>query len=150
MNTENRTSYKSEIDTWLMAVIVAGGIFLIASVAWGTITNPQLPAIIIGTLSAAIYCAIMADLICHTHYTIDHDHGLLIIKGGILVSDKIKIAEITAIKPTQTWLSAPALSVKHRLEVRYGRRRTVVISPRNRAAFIAELQAINPAITFSE
>ncbi|KAF2514136.1 PH domain-containing protein [Flavobacterium salilacus subsp. salilacus] len=77
-------------------------------------------------------------------YVINNDS--LQIKMGIIEYQQVKISDITSVKRTNNPVSAPALSLK-RLEVRYGNRFDyLLISPKDRDAFIANLLEINPFI----
>lgn len=108
--------------------------------------------LLIGSVTAselwfiAIYCplaiAFEAYIYTSTHYTISGD--TLTVKS-ILLCEKININDITKISHTRTWLSAPALSL-NRIELRYNRGHTIVISPRNESSFISQLRTINPSI----
>ncbi|NDI99409.1 PH domain-containing protein [Flavobacterium sp. LaA7.5] len=77
-------------------------------------------------------------------YVINNDS--LHIKMGIIEYQQVKISDITSVKRTNNPVSAQALSLK-RLEVRYGNRFDyLLISPKDRDAFIANLLEINPFI----
>jgi len=67
------------------------------------------------------------------------------VKCGFVINIRIDIATITKIEPTNTMLSSPALSFD-RIEVFYNKYDSVIISPGDKAGFIAKLQQINPAI----
>lgn len=71
--------------------------------------------------------------------------NILRIKAGFLVNLKIDIASIKSIKSTNSIMSAPALSLD-RIEIRYNKYDSVVISPAKKEEFIAELIKINPLI----
>ncbi|MFF2445771.1 PH domain-containing protein [Neobacillus sp. NPDC058068] len=58
---------------------------------------------------------------------------------------KIDIMTITSIRKTRNPLSSPALSL-NRLEVQYGKWTTILISPKNKKQFCAELSKINSTI----
>ncbi len=138
-NSERRI-YASAIDTWLLVVIglcMAGTTLL---TAWSALTGAQPVAIAITAAMGALF----ADVLINTSYTIAN--GKLIIKCGITQRHTVEISEITSIRKTQSLLSAPALSVRHRIEVKYGRRKSIIISPRNRHEFIDNLLHINPLI----
>jgi len=50
--------------------------------------------------------------------------------------------EIRAVEPTRNPLSSPALSLVDRLRIDYGRGSSVMISPRDKARFLAELERL--------
>ncbi|THU32402.1 hypothetical protein FAM09_26785 [Niastella caeni] len=78
-----------------------------------------------------------------TYYTIDNN--LLIIKCGFLYKTTIDIQHIRKIKETNSTISSPATSID-RLEISYGKYRTVLISPKQKMEFINELKSLNPGI----
>lgn len=71
-----------------------------------------------------------------TGYTLGAD--ALVIQSGPM-RWTVPYAEIRSVRPTASMASAPAMSLR-RLEVRYGDGQSVVISPRNRDAFVAALR----------
>lgn len=89
-----------------------------------------------------IVVALEAFLYTGTSYTVD---GEKLTVKSFLVKEEINIGDITSIAHTRTWLSAPALSL-NRIELRYRRSRSIVISPRSEEQFIARLKQVNPAI----
>lgn len=139
-----RRIYASAIDTWLLVVIglcMAGTTLL---TAWSALTGAQPVAIAITAATTIAMGALFADVLINTSYTVAN--GKLIIKCGITQCHTVEISEITLIRKTQSLLSAPALSVRHRIEVKYGHRKSIIISPRNRHDFIDNLLHINPLI----
>jgi hypothetical protein len=128
--------YKSKIDIWLLAVVFVPLLIILVQAlvtfTWG----------LLAFITAII--AVMIYMFTATKYVIDNDS--LQVKMGIIEYHKVKISSITSIKKTNNPLSAPALSLK-RLEVRYGNRFDyLLISPKNREAFVASLLEINPSI----
>ena len=79
-----------------------------------------------------------------TTYYIIRD-GTLIVRSSILYNTHIPISHIVSISPTGNPISAPAASLD-RLEIRYGPYETILVSPKDKAGFIAHLKAINPKI----
>ncbi|MEM9325716.1 MAG: PH domain-containing protein [Bacteroidota bacterium] len=67
------------------------------------------------------------------------------IKCGWIYNWDIHIMKIQSIKPTRNPWSSPAPSLD-RIEIRYGRYDSVLISPENKEALVEALQAINPDI----
>lgn len=60
---------------------------------------------------------------------------------------RVPVAEISEVRKSTSLLSAPAAGFD-RLEIRWGRRQSVLISPRDRAGFLLRLQHENPNIHF--
>lgn len=79
-----------------------------------------------------------------TSYTITAT-GNLQIRSGWLYNLVIPISQITKIKHTNNPLSSPALSFD-RLEIRYGKWNTVLISPAQKEDFLQTLLLHNPSI----
>jgi hypothetical protein len=82
-------------------------------------------------------------LLCFTtHYAIENE--VLLIRCGFWKS-RIPIREITSVRSTRNPLSSPAMSLD-RLEIRYGSKGSVLISPKNKALFAEALSTVNPGI----
>lgn len=131
-----RQVYKSKIDIWLLAVVfvplIAVLLQVLVTFTWGLV------ALI------AVIIAVMGYMFTTTKYIIDNNS--LQVNIGFIRYYHIKISNITAVRKTNNPLSAPALSLK-RLEVRYGKSFDyILISPRDRDAFIEDLLKINPSI----
>ena len=78
-----------------------------------------------------------------TKYTI---HGnILKIKCGFLFNKEIDIHTIRKISETNNPLSSPAASLD-RLEIVFGANDTVLISPKNKEAFIKDITSVNAAV----
>lgn len=128
--------YHSKIDLWL--VLVLCGILLLST----------LPFLInsFSWIGMFVDCAILLfllDLFINTVYIIDGN--CLIVKCGSLIKNKYDISKITTVSDTRTILSAPALSID-RIKIRFQNREELVISPKNKSAFIEDLKKQNPQI----
>ena len=127
--------YRSKIDTWLIAVLVpamvaAGAVGLLAT-ASGT------PATVwSGAFIVAIGLGLPWWVLVATHYTFAERE--LVIRSGPF-RWRVPVAEITDVSPTSNPLSSPALSLD-RLRIEYGRKRWIMISPRDREDFLRELE----------
>lgn len=137
------TTYRSKIDHWMWITIAVIFIACLIPViidtnqSWNTYLWLIIPYIIPTFLIINIYT--------NTYYTIDEEALTLKVKSGFLVNSKYNINKITHIRKTNTWLSSPALSLD-RIEITIDKYNKVVISPKDKAQFIAHLQAINPNI----
>ncbi len=78
-----------------------------------------------------------------TYYTIEGD--VLSVRCGFLMHIKISIASITRIKETSDPASAPATSLD-RLRIEYGNGKKVLISPKEKQAFIDKILSLNNVI----
>ena len=83
----------------------------------------------------------------NTDYTIDGSQ--LLVRSGILFQRTIDINTITQISETNNFLSAPATSLD-RLEIKYNKYNSVLVSPKNKTQFIHDLVAQNPNIKLIE
>ncbi|PNW28448.1 PH domain-containing protein [Formosa algae] len=79
-----------------------------------------------------------------TLYTIT-DTGILIVKCSFLYHQRFDIHKIKSVAKTNTLMSSPAPSLD-RLELTYGEYNTIVISPKDKIAFVSQLIKTNPNI----
>lgn len=78
-----------------------------------------------------------------TKYTIEN--GKLTVKSGFLFHKTIDINTIKKIKETNNFISAPATSLD-RIELFYGKYDSIIISPKKKKEFIAEIKTLNPNV----
>lgn len=88
-------------------------------------------------------CVFIVYVVLCTYYEIGE--GTLRVKSGFLLDRSILINAITKIEATHNPISAPAISLD-RLEIFYNKYESVIISPKEKLAFIAHLKQINPKI----
>ena len=74
-----------------------------------------------------------------------NDKSELLIKCGFLYNVVIDISAIKSINRTRNLISSPAASLD-RIELKYGKWDSVIISPSNKIEFVNELLKINPSI----
>jgi len=79
---------------------------------------------------------LLFSIFARTHYTVA-DGDLRIVSGPF--GWTIALSEITSIEPSRNLLSSPALSID-RLKVSYGKRKFVLISPADKAGFLAAVE----------
>ena len=128
--------YRSAVDTWLRIVLGAG--VAIAVAACGiTIVAGDAAARAVAGLALLVGAGLPLWILASTTYTFDG--GELAIRSGP-VRSRVPVADITAITPTTNPLSSPALSLA-RLRIDYGPGRSIMISPADRAGFLADLEA---------
>lgn len=130
------TTYKSKIGLELLIPIglVLGGtflLFLLGEPKW------------IGLAIILPVIVFTAHLFATTNYTIDGEQ--LIVKSGFVVNKTIEIYSIKKIIETNNPVSSPATSMD-RLEITYGKFDSIVISPKEKLAFIEHLKRINSNI----
>lgn len=127
--------YTSKIDTWLLIVLlVSVAVALVA--AGATIVTKSAVAIAIGAFIAVIGAGLPVWLLTSTKYTIGSE--TLLVQSGPF-NWKVPLDAISSVEPTRNPLSSPALSLD-RLHIKYGRGQEIMISPRNKATFIEELE----------
>lgn len=127
-------TYRSRIDTWLVAVIVAA----IASVIYSSVqalTAPVPGTVLIVVLVLLVSIALPAWLFLATHYTLTATE--LRIRSGPF-RWTVPLRDIVSVTPTRNPLSSPALSLD-RLRIEYGSGRWIMISPRDRDGFLRDL-----------
>lgn len=100
-----------------------------------------------GTWPVVIFLLLLnglfAYLFTHTYYEITDDE--LIIRSGFLFNGRVRINDIREIRETNNPLSSPAISLD-RLELRYGKNKYVLISPKDKKGFIDSILSLNPSI----
>ena len=128
--------YRSAVDAWLAAVLAAGGLIaLIAGIS--VFAAGDAAARGMAVLIVLMGVGLPLWILTTTAYTLDE--GVLLVRSGP-VTRRVPIADITGITPTRNPLSSPALSLDRlRIEVRGAR--PVLISPADRAGFLADLEA---------
>jgi hypothetical protein len=131
------TRYRSKIDSWLIALIVAVAIAHIWAVAkfvpsgdWATLT--------IFIPIAAVGLGLPLWVLFGTYYTLSPSS--LDVRCGP-VRSRVPINSIKEIRPIRSALSSPALSID-RLEIIYGNHESIMISPVDREKFMAALELL--------
>lgn len=130
-------TYKSKVSWWLFGPVfgmVLG--FLVAGIwqaAW-------LAVALLGAVAL-----FLLRLFTNTYYRLTPD-TLYIVCGWPM--QPIPVANIKRVVPSNSPLSSPALSFD-RLEISYNKYDSVLISPADKAGFLAALQQLNPAIEIS-
>ena len=128
-------TYKSKIDNWLIAVMAIPMLGVMVPIA--------LKGAWIGVFIMLPVIAFTVHMFATTYYTISGT--TLKVRGGFFVNIVVDIATIKSIAETDSLLSAPATSLD-RLEINYNRYDSVIISPKNKAAFIADILSINSEV----
>jgi hypothetical protein len=122
--------YKSKIDWWLPALMV---IALGFPLGMGIIEKEY--------LVSALFAILLAGIFVMFHYTVYKLDG-----GHLIVwNTKIDINAIRKINKTRNPISSPALSLD-RIEIIYNKFDSILISPKDKQAFVEELLKINPNI----
>lgn len=125
--------FAAKIDTWLLVLIACSTVVCLygvwsvlgeaGQVRWGT------------ALVLLVSAAIPVWIVLSTSYTLTGTQ--LRVRCGPF-RWTIPLAEIRDVRPTRNPLSSPAPSLD-RLRIEYGKRRSVMISPRDKEGFLGEL-----------
>jgi len=131
--------YKSKIDSGIILLLVVSllmpSMIFISEGTWE------------GLLMLSLVAIFIAYLMRQTKYTINDT--TLVVKAGFMVNIKIAISDIISVTKTDSILSAPANSITDRIEIKYQHtksEKSVIISPKERDAFLNQLVKINPDI----
>ena len=120
----------SRVDGWLVAVLLLAVVSPLAAVWWAGAD------VVLALASVMVTLLVCGVLLVPCRYTLESDH--LLIRCG-LIRQRIPYRDITAITPSRSLWSAPALSLQ-RVKLSYGRTSSQLVSPRERAVFIQALQ----------
>ncbi len=97
----------------------------------------------LGTMVIFMALVFSVHLFLNTYYTVNGN--ILEIKSGFILHKRIDIKTIDSITGTNNPISAPATSFD-RLEIFYDRSNIVLVSPKDKIAFIDHLKRVNPKI----
>ena len=98
-----------------------------------------------GLVLLALFSSAMVALIIKTRYIISDDNKLNV-KCWFIIDLDIDIKSIHRIRKTYNPLSSPAAALIGRIEVFYDTGKSIIISPKNRKVFIADLLSRNQSI----
>ncbi|MBD1391478.1 PH domain-containing protein [Mucilaginibacter glaciei] len=99
-----------------------------------------------GIIATAVISIVVLPMLLNTKYTITGD-GKLYVRCGWIVNIEMDIQSIRKLEDTRSVLSSPALSL-NRIEIFYNKFDSVMVSPKNKAEFVTELQRIKPSIEY--
>jgi hypothetical protein len=128
--------YPSKVDPWLAVVLAVAPVVSLVGVVATLIAGDGLAIAIAGF---AVLVGVYLGLVFPMRYGIEREH--LVVRHG-LVRQRVRLADITLVRPTRNPLSSPALSLD-RLAIRFGTGlfKSVMISPAAKDEFLAELAA---------
>lgn len=127
--------YKSKISLLLLILIT----FLMAALMLLMVWKESW----VGFSLMAITSLFLLHLFVSTYYTIEGSQ--LKVRSGLLVNLGIEIGSISKVVKSNSFLSSPATSFD-RIEIRYNKFDSVIISPADKSEFVRALKHLNPAI----
>ncbi|WP_127122019.1 PH domain-containing protein [Chryseotalea sanaruensis] len=127
--------YKSKISSLVLILVALPMTALMLLMIWQDTW--------LGFSIVAITSIFLFHLFLTTYYIIDG--GQLSIRSGFLVNIKIEISSISKVMKSNSFLSSPATSFD-RIEIRYNKFDSVIISPSDKSAFTEALKNLNPSI----
>lgn len=139
------SSHASKVDAWLV-LVTALTVATSAIAAWVMIREGGVPAVVMVPVTLVLGGGLPLWVLLGTRYELTP--GRLLIRCGPF-RWTVPLEEIRAVEPTRNPLSSPALSLD-RLRIDYGRGSSVMISPRDQARFLAELDRYRSAARLSK
>lgn len=129
------TRYKSKVDVSIFIILIAT-IAICVAVAFPLLITGGITNLLTGLSILAIGAGMPASILMATWYDVDDTH--LIIRSGFF-KWQIPLATIRTITPSRSIISGPAVSFD-RLQINYNRWNSVLVSPKDRAAFIQQIE----------
>lgn len=139
-NSQDRVKYKSKVDLFAP---VGLGISLLISIAF-SISAMTTSGIIAMTIGCVLFFVAFMYLINSTSYTVDNDTKRLVIKSAFTYQD-YNVLKIKIIKRSSSILSNTKSSSLDRIALKFPKEE-VIISPKDKHAFIAHIQQLHPEV----
>lgn len=143
-------THPTKIDWWLGLLIGVAAAGSVAAAAGVLATQPWTPGNLLPLLVGPLFFAATVWTMFNTAY--DIGGADLLVRAGPF-RWRIPLSAIESVTPTNNPLSSPAFSLD-RLMVRYrnegGAERWVMISPRDKAGFLADLAAASPGLVVTD
>ncbi len=136
-NIQRTRIYRSKIDPWLAATLVAA--IAVCALAGARVQASATPgATWIALLLWLVGAVLPLWILVATYYVLSVD--TLQVRSGPF-RWVVPVAKISAVTPSGRASSGPALSLD-RLRIDYGRGRSVLVSPRDKTGFAQELEIL--------
>ena len=128
--------FASKVDAWLLAtLVVTAGLSLWAiGLVW---TRTSSANAVVLTALIGLPGVVLPLWLLATSYELTSEE--LLVRSGPF-RWRVPLAQVRDVVPSRSWLSAPALSLD-RLRIDYARTSSLMISPKDKQHFIAELDA---------
>ena len=134
--------FTSKIDFWLALLMLGSSLLLILVPLWEWIyNNSSMNRIIFMSLFTIPGALLLLLIFFNVKYTLSDDK--LLVENGFS-TQSILLEDIAHITPTNSMLSAPALSLD-RIEIKY-KGDSIVISPKDKDGFYRAIQERVPAL----
>jgi hypothetical protein len=126
--------FRSAVDPWFYGLAFGLPVILL-KILRSVVLDASSTGIIVSTVGLAIASLAPLWLLISTHYQVDST--FLQIQAGPFYW-RVPLEQIRAITASRALVSSPALSV-NRLKIDYGQKRSILVSPKNKVAFIEAL-----------
>ncbi len=134
--------FTSKVDFWLAFLILGSSLLLILVPLWERIYNySSIRRVLFISLLTLPSAVLMLLIFFNINYSLSDEE--LLVKNGFS-TQSIPLKDITYITPTNTMLSAPALSLD-RIEIGY-KGGSVVISPKDKDGFYHAIHSRVPTL----
>jgi len=130
--------FSSKKDWWMRIVIWT----LIGMFGWVFYHSIQQPVDLLGIILMPLMIYLLSAIWFHTQYKLEKERLNILY---VPLKKSIQIQDIHSVCHTKNPFVAPALSM-NRIEINYGKYKTIQIAPNNINQFIHELQKMNPQI----
>jgi hypothetical protein len=138
-----KTEFRSKVDGKLKAIALAMPCVALVAIA----TSPRLATRVLWlpVILMVLVAVIVVWVVLSTYY--EFDGNVLVAHSGPFFW-RIPLKEISAVRESNSVRSGPALSMD-RLEIAYGSGRVLLISPEDKAGFLAALHRRAPQLAVS-
>jgi hypothetical protein len=130
------TRFSSKVDGWLIPVMILSLAGLVSALIAVMITESPWPVRGLVAGVTAVVTILLFSIFRSTYYTIT-ESNLRVVSGPFKWT--IPLAEINDITPSRNPLSSPALSID-RLKISYGKKKSILVSPSDKGAFIRSIE----------
>jgi hypothetical protein len=142
--------YPTKKDPWIALLVILGGLAIfVQSIDSIIVRGFDHPETWIPLAAFVFYFGILKLLAYPVNYEITT--STLEIHSGILLHYRISLSSIVCVVPTRNPLSSPAWSLD-RLRIDYlknGKKRFILISPKDQKAFLREVVERTPSLKFN-
>jgi len=128
-------TYRSAVDWWFYVVVFGVAIATIPTMV-PLFASGQPVHVLTAVFILLVACVLPLWLLASTYYRIEA--SALIVRSGPF-RWTVPLDEIRSVRPSRSLWSSPALSLD-RIQIDYGRGRSLLVSPRDRDGFLAAIQ----------